>query len=188
MNQWPDPGSQGQQPFQYQDPGQQPGWPGSYQQPGQVEPAQAFQPMPPAPDPMIGGEPVLVTIGDISVTATTVHTPSGSRPLSEVQWTFTDMSMNSAAIPTWAIICAVVFFVFCFLGLLFLLAKENKTTGSVQATVSGPGFVHTTMIPVSSLEQVADYNARVNYARTLTAAGYPAAGGQAQQQQPGQGW
>ena len=128
---------------------------------------------------MIGGEPVLVTIGDISVTATTVHTPSGSRPLSEVQWTFTDMSMNSAAIPTWAIICAVVFFVFCFLGLLFLLAKENKTTGSVQVTVSGPGFVHTTMIPVSSPEQVADYNARVNYARTLTASAYPAVGGQA---------
>jgi hypothetical protein len=116
-----------------------------------------------------------------------------------VQWTFTDMSQTSAAIPTWAIVCAIVFFVLCFLGLLFLLAKEDKTAGSVQVTVHGQGFVHTTTIPVSSIAQVADINARVNYARTLTAA-FPGAqspgiqpsdsqGQQGQQwQQPGQGW
>lgn len=138
---------------------------------------------------MLGGEPVLVTIGDISVTATTVYTPSGSRPLGELQWTFADLSMTSQAIPTWAIICAVVFFVFCFLGLLFLLAKENKTAGTVQVTVHGPGFVHTSTIPVSSMEQVADLNARVNYARTLTTSGFLAPGQQPQrdqEQQPGQ--
>lgn len=178
-----DPGAFGQgqspdQPFTYQDPtaGQPAGWPG-YQQPGQAAPGQAFQPMQPAnmfqPQPsndaLMSGEPVMVAIGDISVTSTTVYTPSGSRPLSEVSWTFTDMSVTSQGIPTWAIVCAIVFFVFCLLGLLFLLVKEDKTQGSVQVTVHGPGFLHTSTIPVASLAQVSDINARVNYVRTLTA-------------------
>src|SRR5215469_5406654 len=183
-----DPGAnwQGQppdQPFAYQDPmgGAQPGgWPGGYQQPGpggpgqpfqQMQPAASFQPQP-SNDALMSGEQVMVVIGDITVTSTTVYTPSGSRPLSEVTWTFTDMSVNSQGIPTWAIVCAIVFFVFCFLGLLFLLVKEDKTQGSVQVTVHGPGFLHTSTVPVASLGQVADVNARVNYVRTLTAS-YP---------------
>jgi hypothetical protein len=199
-----DPSPMGQQPLGQQPIEQQPtqGWPqaGGFNPqpaypPGQLQPAQGFQPS----ADQLPGEQTMVTIGDISVTSTTVYTPSGSRPLGEVQWTFTDMSQTSQAIPTWAIVCAVVFFLLCFLGLLFLLAKEDKTTGTVQVTVHGQGFVHTTTIPVSSLAQVADINARVNYARTLTAAfpGAPAQpsdpqsqpGQQGQQwQQPGQSW
>jgi len=135
---------------------------------------------------MIGGEPVLVVIGDISVTPTTVYTPTGARPLSDVGWSFTDLSVTSQSIPVWAIVCAVVLFLACFLGLLFLLAKENTTTGSVQVSVTAPGFVHTTTIPVRSQQQVADLNARVSYARTLVAAGNQ--GGQQGWQQPGQPW
>ncbi|HET9893530.1 MAG TPA: hypothetical protein VFQ44_01100 [Streptosporangiaceae bacterium] len=180
MSEWPGQGGQ-QQPYGYQDPaaGQQ-SWPGAFQQPGgAVQPAGQWQPPPPGqfPSPgqfqplpgegFIGGEPVLVSIGDISVTSTTVHTPSGSCPLSEVSWNLTDMSVTSQNIPTWAIICAVVFFVFCFVGLLFLLAKENSTRGSVQVTVHGPNLGHTTMIPVISMEQVNDISNRVGYARTL---------------------
>lgn len=123
-----------------------------------------------APAPGLPAEPVLVTIGDISVTQSTVYTPSGSRPLNEVSWSVADLTVSSEAIPTWAIVCAVVFFVFCFLGLLFLLAKESRTTGAMQVTVSGPGFVYTSSIPVQSQAQVADINARVNYARTVAAA------------------
>ena len=211
--QYQDPGAGYQNPTYYQDPaaGQQGGWPGGYQQPAQVAPAQSFQQpqmFQPNNDALMSGEPVLVTIGDISVTSTTVYTPSGSRPLAEVSWTFTDLSTTSQAIPTWAIICAIVFFVFCFLGLLFLLAKEDKTAGSVQVTVHGPGFVHTSTMPVTSIAQVADINARVNYVRTLTAstpqigpASQPGdvQGGQGQtwqqnppapgqDQQPGQSW
>ena len=196
----PGEGYQGQ--TYYQDPaaGQQGGWPGGYQQPAQVAPTQGFgqaQNFPPNSDALMSGEPVLVTIGDISVTSTTVYTPSGSRPLAEVSWTFTDLSTTSQGIPTWAIVCAVVFFLFCFLGLLFLLAKEDKTVGSVQVTVHGPGFVHTSTIPVASMAQVGDINARVNYVRTLTAstpqlgqASQPGdtQGTQGQQQQPGQSW
>lgn len=36
--------------------------------------------------------------------------------------------------------------------------------------MQGSGFVHTTQLPVSSIAQVADYNARVNYARSISAA------------------
>ncbi len=190
MNEWPGQGGwqpADQQPtgrpFGYQD--QPAGGPGAFHPPpgfqpqGQVQPV--FSPGPGA-QPMIGGEPVLVMIGDISVTPTMVYTPNGSRPLSQVGWTFTDLSISSQVIPTWAIVLAVVLFLACFLGLLFLLAKENTTTGVVQVTVHGQGFVHTTTIPVSSIEQVADLNARVNYVRTLAASGYP------QGWQPGQPW
>ena len=105
-------------------------------------------PEPSAPQ-LMGGEPVLVSIGDISVTATQVFTPSGTRPLAELQWTVTDMSLTNEGIPTWAIVCAIIFLVFCLLGLLFLLVKETSTKGSVQVTVHGPGFVHTTQMGAS---------------------------------------
>lgn len=192
-----------QSPGYYQDPAaaQQGGWPGGFQQPAPMAPAQSFgqpQTFQPNPDALMSGEPILVTIGDISVTSTTVYTPSGSRPLAELSWTFTDLSSTSQAIPTWAIVCAVVFFLFCFLGLLFLLAKEDKTQGTVQVTAHGSGFVHTCTIPVTSVAQVADINARVNYIRTLTAStpqisppSQPSQqpGQQGQQgQQPGQSW
>jgi hypothetical protein len=137
-----------------------------------------------SPAPGLPAEPVLVTIGDISVTQSTVYTPSGNRPLNEVSWSVADMSVTSQTIPTWAIVCAVVFFAFCFLGLLFLLAKESKTTGALQVTVSGPGFVYTSSIPVYTPAQVADVNARVNYARTVAAAIPQALNGGAQDQPP----
>ncbi len=166
MSGWSGPGGQ-QQPYGYQEPvpGQQ-GWPGAFQQPGgAVQPTGQYQPMP--GDGYMGGEAVLVSIGDISVTSTTVFTPSGSCPLSEASFTFTDMSVTSQNIPTWAIICAIVFFAFCLVGLLFLLAKENSTQGSVQVTVRGPNLTHTATIPVTSIEQVADLNSRVGYAQSM---------------------
>ncbi len=183
MNEWPGQGGQ----WQPADQQQQAGWPGGFQPPqGQLQPtAPGWQPVPGGAPAMIGNEQVLVVIGDISITPTTVYTPTGSRPLSEVGLTFTDLSSTSQSIPTWAIVCAIVFALACLLGLLFLLAKENTTTGAVQVTVTGPGFVHTTTIPVSSVEQVADINARVGYVRSLVAASFQP-GQQAQPWQPGQ--
>lgn len=113
---------------------------------------------------------MLVTIGDIGVTPSMVVTPSGTRPVGEVQWMFTDMSRTTREIPTWAIVCAVIFFIFCLLGLLFLLVKEDRTEGHVHVVVQGPQFVHVTQLPVTSIGQVADYSARVNYARSVSTA------------------
>lgn len=120
--------------------------------------------------PQVPMGPTLVTIGDIACTQEEVITPSGRQPIGSVTWTFTDMSQTTTAIPTWAIVLTVVFFLFCFLGLLFLLVKESRTTGWVQVTVQGNRFLHQVQLPVMSMTQVADYNARVSYARALSVA------------------
>jgi len=112
----------------------------------------------------------LVEIGDISVDQTWVRTPSGSLPTAKAIWTVQDMTRTDTGIPAYAIILAVVFFFLCLLGLLFLLIKENRTTGWMQVTVQGPAFAHTTQVPVSNQGRVADIHARVSYARSLTAA------------------
>lgn len=150
----------------------QPTWqPGDSPASWQPDPGLAGLPVVPGGglEPQISDEPVLVTIGDISVTQSRVFTPSGWKPVSEVSWTLTDMSQTTQSIPAWAIVCTVVFFLFCLLGLLFLLVKETRTQGSVQVTVTGPGFVHTTQIPVTSAAQIADISARLNHARAVTA-------------------
>ncbi|HEX9034751.1 MAG TPA: hypothetical protein VF834_23140 [Streptosporangiaceae bacterium] len=185
---------QDQNQDQDQNQGQAPSYPPPTQA-ASVQPLPGFasgSPAEPGPAPVMGGEQVLVSIGDISVTATQVYTPSGTRPLSEVQWSVTDMSLTNQGIPTWAIVCAIVFFLFCLLGLLFLLVKETTTKGSVQVSVYGPGFVHTTQIPVFSPEQIADIHSRVSYVRTLNAIGQGQQPSPGQQpfpgQQPAQGW
>ena len=66
-----------------------------------------------------------MALGDIGVTQSWVVTPSGTRPVGSVTWLFTDMSRTTQAIPVWAIVCAILFFVFCLLGLLFLLVQRD---------------------------------------------------------------
>lgn len=122
------------------------------------------------PVPWQGYEQMLVSIGDIGVTPTSVITPTGTAPIGEVTFLFTDMSRTTQEIPTWAIVLTVIFVVFCLLGLLFLLVKETRTQGSVQVVVQGPRLLHTVQLPVWSPEQAWDYNARVNYARSVAAA------------------
>lgn len=121
-------------------------------------------------EPWWGGEPTLATIGDISITQNFVVTPSGTAPIGQTHFTLTDLSRTTERIPAWAIVLAVVFFLFCLLGLLFLLVKETRTEGSVQVVVQGPRLVHTVQLPVWSPQQVFDYHARVNYARAVAAA------------------
>jgi hypothetical protein len=137
--------------------------PGMYGTPG-VPGMSGMQPMLQLPPE------TLVTIGDIICTQHEAITPSGRAPIGQVTWSFTDLTRTTRAIPTWAIVCAVVFFFVCFLGLLFLLAKEERTEGSVQIVVQGPGMLHQLQVPVFSVMQVQDYNARVGYARSLSAA------------------
>ena len=111
--------------------------------------------------------PPLVTIGDITCTATEVITPSGRAPVSAVTWTMTDMSRTTQEIPVWAIVCAVVFVFVCLLSLLLLLVKEERTAGWAQVTLQGPGLLHVTQIPVTSPAALMDINGRINYARSL---------------------
>jgi hypothetical protein len=113
-------------------------------------------------------EPTLVTIGDIVVSQNWVVTPGGTKPRQQVVWSVTPMVQTTESIPPWAIVCCVIFFIFCLLGLLFLLAKEQKTTGSVQVSVQGPDFHYVTYVPIYDLHQVQDIVARVDYVRSLS--------------------
>ncbi len=112
-------------------------------------------------------EPVLVSIGDINCTAHYAITPAGCVPINQVSWIVTDQTRTETRIPPVAIVLAVIFFVFCLLGLLFLLMKETRTFGQLQITAQAPGFLHSTYVPISNEMQRNDIFARVNYARSL---------------------
>ncbi|MHB8463375.1 MAG: hypothetical protein ACYDD7_00900 [Acidimicrobiales bacterium] len=115
-------------------------------------------------------EPVLVTVGDIIVTEHWVLTPSGPFPLAGTYWMVTNQTITTEHTPGYAIVLAVMFFLFCLLGLLFLLIKERRMQGFVTVTLNGPGCYHATQVPVVSPVQVSDIEQRVHYIRSLVAA------------------
>ncbi|MFG1910874.1 hypothetical protein [Kribbella sp. NPDC048928] len=160
------PGPHQGQPGQYAPP------PGAFPPPvggqfgQQQQPQQPQYGQPQLPQNLPTG-PVLVTIGDISVEQQRIVTPAGVLPTTGSNWSAMDMSRTEEKIPAWAIVLAIIFFLACLLGLLFLLVKERKTTGFVQVTVQYGNRTHNTHVGVSSPDQVADVLARVNYARTL---------------------
>lgn len=123
-----------------------------------ADPAAAF----PAP------APVLLVIGDMSITQFHVITPSGTHPLNGTSWYVTDHTSYEQATPQWAIVAAIIgFFVVCVLSLLLLLVKETKAMGSVQVTVQGPGWAHVAQLPPGT---GAHAHAQAAYVRSLVAA------------------
>ncbi|RSS78598.1 hypothetical protein EF918_20280, partial [Streptomyces sp. WAC06614] len=114
-----------------------------------------------------GGAPAL-TLGDISVVGDQIITPSGSMPLKGAVWNATDFSRTEEKIPTHAVILAIVFFIFCLLGLLFLLMKQKTTTGFVQITVTSGGRHHSTMVPAVDPGTFPWVMGQINYARSLS--------------------
>ncbi|MFI0785137.1 hypothetical protein ACH4Q6_06005 [Streptomyces lydicus] len=156
--------------------GGRPGDPGyGYPQAGS-QPPPGFPPptAPPPPPPGAGFQAgpqtggMALSLGDIAVSGDTIMTPAGPMPLKGAVWTATDMSRTEEKIPAHAVVLAIVFFLFCLLGLLFLLMKERVTTGFVQVTVNSGGRHHSTMVPVQSREQVMYVLNQVNYARSLS--------------------
>lgn len=105
----------------------------------------------PAPAPASGAaqqDPILLWIGDIGVSQHWVVTPNGSAPLAGSQWIVTDRTHTEERIPGVAIVLAIIFFVFCLLGLLFLLMKERRVTGYAEVTVRSGNVYHLTQLPV----------------------------------------
>ncbi|MFC8514076.1 hypothetical protein [Streptomyces sp. NPDC057257] len=133
---------------------------------GNPTPAYGYPHQPAAPVPM-GGAPVLA-IGDITVMGDQIITPAGNLPLRGAVWNATDMSHTEEKIPTVAIVLAIVFFIFCLLGLFFLLMKERKTTGFIQVTVTSAGRHHSTMIPALGPHTFPAVMGQINYARSLS--------------------
>lgn len=142
-----------------------------YAEPGAAAPVPPAASAYPAAQPGAGapsGSPVLLTMGDMSITQFEVITPYGSHPLNGTTWYVTDNSTYEQAVPQWAIIAAIVgFFLVCALSLLFLLVKETKASGSVQVTVQGPGWSHVAQLPPGTGAHV---NEQAAYVRNLVAA------------------
>ncbi|TXL90204.1 hypothetical protein [Streptomyces sp. IB2014 016-6] len=137
-----------------------------YGYPGQgYDPTMAGQPVPAA---QAGGGAPLVSIGDITVMNHGIVTPSGTLPLRGAVWNATDMSRTEEKIPTHAIILAVIFFLFCLLGLLFLLMKERRTTGFIQVMVTSGGKHHSTMVQATGPDSFQQVMGQVAYARSLS--------------------
>ncbi|MFC4053507.1 hypothetical protein ACFOY4_27790 [Actinomadura syzygii] len=95
----------------------------------------------------MGNQPVLLAIGDISLTSTHVIVPHGQYPLNGTVWTVQDSTYVHEGIPTVAIVLTIIFVWFCLLGLLFLLMKERRYSGFVSVSVTGPGLYHTVQFP-----------------------------------------
>lgn len=147
--------------YGYPSPGPAYGYP---QQP--APPPHGFPQQSAGPTPMSGAP--LLSIGDITVVGDQIITPAGNLPLRGAVWNATDLSHTEEKIPTHAIVLAIVFFVFCLLGLLFLLMKEKKTTGYIQVTVTSAGRHHSTMIPAFGPQYFAQVMGQINYARSLS--------------------
>ncbi|MFD0269893.1 hypothetical protein ACFVGY_25525 [Streptomyces sp. NPDC127106] len=121
----------------------------------------------PAPVPPMGGGGGL-TLGDITIAGDQIITPSGTMPLKGAMWNATDFSRTETKIPSHAIVLAIIFFIFCLLGLLFLLMKEKTTTGYIQVTVTSGGRHHATMIPAIDASTFQWVMGQVNYARSMS--------------------
>ena len=72
-------------------------------------------------------------------------------------------------IPVYAIVLAVVFAVFCLLGLLFLLIKETRYHGFIAVTVVGNGLYHSVSLQPGPV-MASWAHQQVNHARGLAAA------------------
>lgn len=115
-------------------------------------------------------EPVLTTLGDISVSQNWLYLPTGRHPVRGSVWTVTDMSRTEVRMSQVGLVLAIVgFFLVCFLSLLFLLMKERTTTGFVQVTVQGEGFHHSVMVPAFGPHTAMQVHQQVGYIRSLAA-------------------
>lgn len=113
-------------------------------------------------------DPVIAQIGEIGVTSSTVHTPTGAVPLAGSQWHVADYWQSEQKTPTWAIVLAIVgFCVLTVFSLLFLLIKETVHRGTVQVTVTSGPWQYVARIPVTSQVQVQHVHQQVNYVRSL---------------------
>lgn len=121
--------------------------------------------LPPEPGP--APEPILLTVGDIGVSQHYVVLPHGAFPIRGSNWIVQDNRYYTESISTAGAILAVIFIGFCLLGLLFLLMKERKLTGTVTVSVAGQGYYHATQLRA---DQMAWAQECVNYCRSLAAA------------------
>jgi hypothetical protein len=146
---------------------------------GAVPPTQGMAPygggpQPPVPSPgHAAQEPILLWIGDIGVSQHWVVTPNGNAPLAGSQWIVRDGTRVEESIPGYAIALAIIFFIFCLLGLLFLLIKERRTSGYVEVTVRAGDVYHVTQLPARHAMEVDGIRRLVHQAQSMAYAQGP---------------
>jgi hypothetical protein len=115
-------------------------------------------------------EAVILKIGDMEVTATSVRTPVGVLPLRGSQWHISDSWTTETKIPVWAIVFAIVgFFCMAFFSLLFLLARENVQRPVVTVEVTSGAQRYDARIQAEDQAEVQYLYQLVNYVRSLAA-------------------
>ncbi len=125
------------------------------------------------PPPSAPPEQVVLTIGDIGVSRSWVVTPQGAAPLRDSQWTIRNWNVTHDAIPTWAVVMAVIGTVFCLIGLLFLLVKEPRTTVRLEVAVRSGSLYHAVQFPSGSAQKVAATRGLVAQAQAMAAQAPP---------------
>jgi hypothetical protein len=146
---------------------------GLVQRPGPGAPQQqAAQPAVPAPvraRPMAPTqqEQIVLWIGDIGVSPHWVVTPNGTAPLATSQWIVRDGTHVEEKMPAYAIVLAIIFFLACLLGLLFLLIKERKVVGFVEVTVRSGDVYHVTQIPAKHAAEIDGVRRQVHQAQSM---------------------
>ncbi|MGH3647635.1 MAG: hypothetical protein ACRDTM_10750 [Micromonosporaceae bacterium] len=114
-------------------------------------------------------DPVIMTIGDISITQRHVIVPTGRFPLRGTTWTVQDSTQMTESIPAYAIVLTLLTIWFlCIFGLLFLLIKQKKVSGFVSITVTGPNLFHSVQLPPGQ-QNAALAAHQVNQARAMAA-------------------
>lgn len=115
-------------------------------------------------------DPVIARFGSLTVTATSVVTPTGSYPLAGSRWHLVDEWHEVRTTPTWAVAAAVGgFFVMAFFSLFFLLCKETQCRGDMVILIELGDGEHACRIPVRTPAEVAMLRRQVAQVRSLAA-------------------
>lgn len=132
-------------------------------------------PTPPIPAPLpVPGQPgptspVLVRIGDITVTPATVHTPIGVFAVGGARWEVRDCWVAERYTPTWAIALSVLLACPTVLVSLFLLlVRSSRIHGMVAVSVANGPYRYTCHLPVNAASQITLLHEQANYARSLS--------------------
>jgi hypothetical protein len=126
--------------------------------------------MDPDPVPSVTAEatdPILLAIGDITVSKYWIVTLDSQAPIAGSTWDVVDLTRVVKKHPTWTIVLAVILFP---IGLLFLLVKEDKTYGVLEVRVTADKFFRATQVPVTSPDEVHRIRQDVNRAQSLAIA------------------
>ncbi len=116
-------------------------------------------------------DPIVFSIGEISVSQHWVVTPDGNAPIAGSKWMLRDNTNEEIKVPTWAIVlCVLTALETCGLGLLFLLVKERKMTGTLEVSVRAGDLEYFTQIRPRMPKDVHDVTAKVSTARQMAQA------------------